>query len=102
MVSGGVKVALCVWVCVGVCVCVCGALQSKKTLRACDCAITLLSCCVPNLCLDGLSINFDAAGSKLNANGGLGLEVELVPCEAGEQVGLADARVANQDDCAMR
>jgi len=33
---------------------------------------------------------------ELDADGGLGLEAELVAGEAGEEVGLADARVPDQ------
>jgi hypothetical protein len=38
----------------------------------------------------------DAAGGELDADGGLGLEAELVAREAREQVGLADAGVADE------
>ena len=54
---------------------------------------------VPNLGLDGFAVDLDRACRKLDADGRLGLEVELVPCEPRQQVGLADARVADQDDC---
>ena len=33
---------------------------------------------IPNLCLDGLSLRLDRLGSKLDSNGRLGLQVELV------------------------
>ena len=39
------------------------------------------------------------SGGKLHANRGLGVEVELVAREAREQVGLSDARIADDDDC---
>jgi hypothetical protein len=38
------------------------------------------------------------AGGKFDADGGLGLEAELVAGEAGEDVGLADAGVADEHD----
>ena len=38
------------------------------------------------------------AGGELDADGGLGLEAELVAGEAGEDVGLADAGVADEHD----
>jgi hypothetical protein len=38
----------------------------------------------------------NATSRELHANGGLGLEAELIPRETGEQVGLADSRVTNQ------
>ena len=40
----------------------------------------------------------DAAGCEFDANGGFAVEVELVAGEAGEEVGFADAAVADQDD----
>ena len=49
---------------------------------------------VPNLGLDDLAVDLEGAGGELDADGGLGLEAELVAREAGEQVGLADAGVA--------
>jgi hypothetical protein len=38
-------------------------------------------------------------GGKLDTDGRLGLEIELVPREPREQVGLAYSRVTNQHDC---
>nr|ACN34673.1 unknown [Zea mays] len=38
------------------------------------------------------------AGGELDADGGLGLEAELVAGESGEDVGLADAGVADEHD----
>ena len=37
--------------------------------------------CVPNLSLDGFVVNLDASSGKLHSNGGLGLQVELIPGE---------------------
>jgi hypothetical protein len=42
--------------------------------------------------------DLEGAGGELDADGGLGLEAELVAGEAGEDVGLADAGVADEDD----
>lgn len=47
------------------------------------------------LTLDGLSVDLDILGGELDADRGLGLEVELVASEAREQVGLADAGIAD-------
>jgi hypothetical protein len=45
---------------------------------------------VPDLGLDDLIvIDVDAAGGELDADGALGVEAELVACEAPEQVGRA-------------
>ena len=43
--------------------------------------------------------NLHALGGELDADGGLGLQVELVPREAVQQVGLAHARVADKNNC---
>lgn len=59
-------------------------------------SVTLLAGSVPDLRLDGLCVDLDTTGCELDADGGLGVEVELVAGEAREQVGLADARVSDQ------
>ena len=51
---------------------------------------------VPDLGLDDLVVDVDAAGGELDADGGLGLEAELVAREAREQVRLADAGVPDE------
>ena len=58
----------------------------------------LLTSGVPNLGLDDLVVDVDASGGELDADRGLGLEAELVAGESREEVGLADAGVANEDD----
>ena len=55
-----------------------------------DCAVALLTRCVPDLCLDGFVIDLDAAGGKFDADGGLAVEVEFVPGESREKVRFAD------------
>ena len=66
-----------------------------KTVRA-DQSVPLLAGGVPNLGLDDLAVDLEAAGGELDTDGGLGLEAELVLGEAGEEVGLADAGVADE------
>ena len=44
----------------------------------------------------------DAARRELDADCGLGVEMELIAREPAEQVGLADTRVANDDHCKHR
>lgn len=56
----------------------------------CDGAVPLLAGCVPNLRLDGLGIHLNRAGSELDADGRLGVEVELVAGESAQQVGFTD------------
>jgi hypothetical protein len=51
---------------------------------------------VPNLSLDDLVVNTDAAGGEFNPDGGLGLEAELILGKARQEVGLANARVPYQ------
>ena len=53
---------------------------------------------VPYLRLDRLPLDIDRPRGKLHTDGGLGLEVELVLAEAREEVALAHARVAHQDN----
>ena len=50
---------------------------------------------VPNLGLDDLIVDVNASGGEFNADGGLGLEAELVSGEPGKQIGLTDAGVAD-------
>lgn len=68
-----------------------GIPQSSKKLP-------FLSCSVPNLSLDHFPINIQAPCSELDPNSGLGLEAELVSGEPREEIRLAYARVADEDD----
>jgi hypothetical protein len=61
-----------------------------------DLGVPFLAGGVPDLGLDDLVVDVDAAGGELDADGGPGVEAELVAREAREQVGLADARVADE------
>ena len=49
-----------------------------------------------------LAVVLDAARGELDADGRLGVEVELVAREAAQQVRLAHARVADDDNCSAR
>ena len=64
----------------------------------CDSSITLLACCIPDLCLDRLRVHLDGSRSEFNTDGRLRVKIELVPCESTQQVGLADAGITNEDD----
>lgn len=64
-----------------------------------DGAVALLACRVPDLSLDGFGVDLDGAGGELDADGRLGVEVELVAGESTKQVGLSDTRVSNQHHC---
>ena len=50
---------------------------------------------------NGLRVNLNALGGKLNADGRLGIEIEFVSGEPREQVGFADSRVSNEDHCEL-
>lgn len=54
------------------------------------------------LTFDRLGVHLYALRRELHADRGLGLEVELVPREARQQVRLADARVSDQHHCTQR
>ena len=56
-----------------------------------DRTVALLTSGIPDLCLDGLGVDLDRASSKLHTDGGLGVQVELVPSESTQQVGFTDA-----------
>lgn len=64
-----------------------------------DGAVTFLACGIPDLSLDGLVVDLNAARSELDTDGRLGIKVELVAGETAQQVGFTDARVSYQDDC---
>ena len=51
---------------------------------------------IPDLGLDGLPIDLNAASSKLHANSALALQVELIPGEPGQEVALTNTRVPYQ------
>uniref|UniRef100_J3N277 Uncharacterized protein n=1 Tax=Oryza brachyantha TaxID=4533 RepID=J3N277_ORYBR len=58
--------------------------------------LPLLAGGVPDLGLDGLVVDDEGAGLELDADGGLGVDAELVAGEAREDLGLADGRVADE------
>ncbi|BAT10604.1 Os10g0377450, partial [Oryza sativa Japonica Group] len=58
--------------------------------------LPLLAGGVPDLGLDGLVVDEEGAGLELDADGGLGVDGELVAGEAGEDLGLADGGVPDQ------
>lgn len=67
-------------------------------VRRGDGAETLLASSVPDLRLDLLAVYFHGLSLKLNANGGLGVGVKLIPGVPRQQVGLADSTVTNEHD----
>jgi hypothetical protein len=73
--------------------------DGTPVVRGRDGAVPFLAGSVPDLCLDGLGVDLDRPGGKLDADGGLGVYIELISSETAEQVGLSDARVSNQNNC---
>lgn len=51
---------------------------------------------VPDRCLDGILVDGERAGLELDADGGLGIDAELVASELGEQLCLPHRRVIDQ------
>lgn len=73
--------------------------DGATVVRRGDGAVPLLAGGIPDLRLNGLGVDLDRTGSELDADGRLGIEIELVARESAQQVGLSDARVSDQDDC---
>lgn len=65
-----------------------------------DGTVPFLAGRVPDLCLDGLGVDLDRPCGELDADGRLGVEVELIARESAEQVGLSDAGISNQHNLA--
>lgn len=76
--------------------------HSPPIVRAGDGAVAFLAGRVPDLRLDGALVQFDGAGGEFDADGRLGVGVEFVAGEAGEEVGLADSRVSDEHDYGWR
>ena len=64
-----------------------------------DGTVAFLTSSIPNLRLDCLGVDLDRAGSELDTDGGLRVQVELVTGETTQKVGLSNTRVSNQDNC---
>ena len=63
-----------------------------------DCAVALLAGGIPDLSLDGLVVDLDAAGGELDADSGLAVEVGFVAGETREKVGFTNTGVSNEDN----
>jgi len=71
--------------------------DSATVVCAGDSAVALLAGGIPDLGLDGLVVDLDAAGGELDADGGLAVEVEFVSGETREKVGFTNTGVSNED-----
>lgn len=72
--------------------------DSSTVVSGGDGTVALLTGGIPDLGLDSLGVDLDGAGCELDANGGLGVNVELVTGETTQQVRLSDTRVSDKDD----
>ena len=54
---------------------------------------------IPDLSFYDLAVVLNAACCELDTDSRLGVEVEFVPREAAQKVGLSNARVADDDHC---
>lgn len=73
--------------------------DGAAVVGGCDGPITLLAGRVPDLRLDGFGIDLDGPCCEFDADGGLGVEVELVAGEAREEVGFTNSRISYEDHC---
>lgn len=71
--------------------------DSAPVVGRCDGAVSLLASRVPNLRLDGLRVDLNRPCGELDADGRLGVKVELVAGESTQKVGFTDARVSDED-----
>ena len=83
-----------------ICLVLANVVNKQRSYRSsvvcrCDSPIALLPCRIPDLSLDGLGVDLDAAGRKLDTNGRLAVEVELIACKPREQIGLSDTRISD-------
>ena len=70
--------------------------NSSSVVSAGDGSVSLLASSVPDLRLNHLAVDRDTTGGKLDTDGGLGFEVELIAGESREEVALSDTRVSDQ------
>jgi hypothetical protein len=61
-------------------------------------AVAFLARGVPDLRLDRFGVDLDRSGGKLDADGGLGVQVELVSGKSAEKVRFSNSRVSDQND----
>lgn len=64
-----------------------------------DGAVPLLTGGIPDLGLDGFGVNLNGARGKLDTDGRLRVQVELVARETAQEVGFTNARISYEDDC---
>ncbi|RUP11955.1 hypothetical protein BC936DRAFT_139925 [Jimgerdemannia flammicorona] len=77
--------------------------DSTAIVRAGDGPVALLAGGIPDLSFDSLGLNVNVFCGKLDANGGFRFQVELIALgertygELRQQIGLANARVPDED-----
>lgn len=71
--------------------------NSSNNPRWGDCPVALQASCVPDLGLDGKTVQLHSPGAELHSNSGATVMVELVFGEAWQQVAFAHTGLANQN-----
>lgn len=64
-----------------------------------DGPVALLTCGIPDLCLDGLGVDLDRSSRELHTDGRLVVQVELVAGETTQEVGFTNTGVSDQNHC---
>jgi hypothetical protein len=75
--------------------------HGTAVVSRCDGTVAFLARRVPDLGLDRLGVDLDAARRKFYTNCGFAVQAEFVTCESREKVGFADAGVTDQDNCSV-
>ena len=73
--------------------------NSSAVVSRGDGTVSFLTCGIPDLRFDCLGVDLDRTSRELDTDRRLGVKVEFVAGESTQQIGLADARVTDQDDC---
>jgi hypothetical protein len=74
--------------------------RANRTAVVCrgDGTVSFLASSIPDLSLNGLGVDLDGPGRKFHADRRLRVQVELIPSETTQQVGLSDTRVSDKDN----
>ena len=65
--------------------------MSILVICACDCSVSLLACCIPNLQFDCLIFNFDSSEPKVDTNGTNVRLGERVICKSKKKASILSA-----------
>lgn len=70
-----------------------------SVVSRCDGPVALLTRGIPDLRLDSLGIDLNGSSRKLYTDSRLAIEIEFIAGKSAQKIGLADARVSDQNDC---